>query len=100
MEVLHTAGIDVTAVHAADGYTPLHRACWGRRVGHAETVRYLIETVHMDPLLPDVKNGKTCWDMTRSPETRAILKKFGAAGSSDAGSQGDDDDTTSSSQEL
>ena len=35
-------GIDPNSIHA-DGFTPIHRACWGRDVRHAETVRVFLE---------------------------------------------------------
>ena len=35
-------GIDPNSIHA-DGFTPIHRACSGRDVRHAETVRVFLE---------------------------------------------------------
>jgi len=37
--ILH--GLDPSDRHA-DGFTPLHRACWGREERHTETVRALL----------------------------------------------------------
>ena len=41
INVLVTHGLDPSERHK-DGYTPLHRACWGGTAGHAEAVGVLI----------------------------------------------------------
>lgn len=72
---LHQHGIDVVRDFHADGYAPLHRACWGREQRHADTVEHLLE-VGADPNLPS-KIGRTCADMTTNPATQRILEKHG-----------------------
>merc|ERR1712070_675249 len=42
VDYLIEAGMDPNDVHN-DGYTPLHRACWGKEKRHAETVKVLLE---------------------------------------------------------
>ena len=39
MRMLLAAGLPCTTDTHADGFTPLHRACWGREPRHTETVR-------------------------------------------------------------
>lgn len=61
----------------ADGYFPLHRACWGREPRHAATLQVFLDAgVEYDV---EATNGKTCQDMTRNPDTLAVLKKAAAA---------------------
>ena len=62
-------GIDPNSIHA-DGFTPIHRACWGRDVRHAETVRVFLEAgVPWDFA---AKNGQTPLAMhhARPPDGR------------------------------
>ena len=54
-----------------DGYTPFHRACWGKDFRHSETVRAFIQG-GIDPDLP-AKNGATCEKMTSNAGTKLIL---------------------------
>ena len=75
MKALHEAGIDVVDDFAQDGYAPFHRACWGRREHHTETIQYLYEHAGVDIHNFAAKNGKTCRDMTRNPDTIAYLEK-------------------------
>lgn len=78
VQVLHEAGVDVTHVHVHDGYYPLHRACWGREPRHAETVRYYLQELHVDPRLPALnEKAQTCWDMTPNAQTKAVLQELG-----------------------
>lgn len=54
-----------------DGFTPLHRACWGGEPRHTDTVRVLLEAgVSPFELSAD---GKRPIDMTRRRETRELL---------------------------
>jgi ankyrin repeat protein len=39
---LAEAGVDPSSRHK-DGYTPIHRACWGGEQRHADTVTALLE---------------------------------------------------------
>ena len=67
-------GLDAGDVHA-DGFTPLHRACWGREERHAETVRVLVEEGGV-PV--DVRSGAgtTCADVTTNPHTKRTIEKL------------------------
>jgi ankyrin repeat protein len=47
----------------SDGYSPIHRAAWGRESRHTETVRVLITEGKVDPNTLS-KDGKTAFDMT------------------------------------
>jgi ankyrin repeat protein len=67
----HGATIDVMEQHA-DGYFPLHRACWGREQRHTETVQAFLE-LGVSPDL-EAANGKTCLGMTKNPETRSLIE--------------------------
>ena len=67
-------GLEAGDVHK-DGFTPLHRACWGREKRHAETVRVLVEE---GGLPVDVKSGAgtTCDDVTTNPHTKKVIEKL------------------------
>lgn len=43
MKILLEHGLPCTTDKHADGFTPLHRACWGREARHTETVRALLK---------------------------------------------------------
>lgn len=75
MKALHEAGINVVDDFAQDGYAPFHRACWGRREHHTETIQYLYEHAGVDIHNFAAQNGKTCRDMTQNPDTIAYLEK-------------------------
>ena len=55
-----------------DGYYPFHRACWGDRPQHAETVQVFLD-LGVDYDL-EADNGKTCMDMTPNTTTKKILR--------------------------
>ena len=38
-KILMKNGVDIHGTTHTDGYLPFHRACWGRELIHAETVR-------------------------------------------------------------
>ena len=83
MRILHEEfNIDVLKDEHPDGYLPFHRACWGRAPRHTDTVRYLLE-LGIDFNTP-AKNGRTCWEMTSNPGTKALLEEYGAVGSADS----------------
>lgn len=42
MRSLIKAGMDPNDIHN-DGFSPLHRACWGKEEGHTETIEVLLE---------------------------------------------------------
>ena len=62
--------IDIMQPHA-DGYYPLHRACWGREQRHADTVQAFLE-LGVPPTL-QAANGKDCLAMTNNPATHSLL---------------------------
>lgn len=80
-------GLDPSDRHS-DGNTPLHRACWGRQKRHSNTVLALLEAgVSVNEA---DSRGKTCMQITRNKQTRAVLeewntKKAGAHTSSKRG---------------
>jgi ankyrin repeat protein len=80
MRVLkEVGGIDVVNSPHADGFFPLHRACWGRERRHAETVEYLL-SIGEDPNRRSTGDRKqTCLEMTRNPHTIEVLKKYGVS---------------------
>ena len=80
MKVLLDHGVDVRHAHA-DGFEPLHRACWGKEKRHADTVALLISgnppTVPADA--PSAE-GRTCAEMTSNPDTLEVLRANGSGG--------------------
>ena len=83
MRVLkEVGGIDVINSPHADGFFPIHRACWGRERRHAETVDYLL-SIGEDPNRRSTGDRKqTCLEMTRNPHTIEVLKKYGVTAES------------------
>lgn len=74
MKVLKDFNLDINDVHE-DGYTPLHRACWGTEPRHTETIELLVEEYGVDPNSKS-SGGVTCLKMTKNPKTRAWLLAF------------------------
>ena len=58
----------------ADGYTPLHRALWGRERRHVDTARVLI---HDGRAALRGANGRTLWQMAATDDMRALLREAG-----------------------
>jgi ankyrin repeat protein len=83
MKMLKEAGLSLMEVHK-DGYFPLHRACWGRREGHTETVSYLIDE-GIDINLKGGPDSKTCLEMTPNEGTKTLLRSYGARETEDPG---------------
>ena len=62
-----------------DGFTPIHRACWGFTENHTKTVQALLN-VGVSPLEPadagDAPvSGKVPLSMTSNPGTKEVLEK-------------------------
>ena len=76
VDVLVAHGLDPSDRHA-DGYTPIHRACWGREERHTKTVSALI-AAGVSPR-QRASNGKRPLDMTSNEGTVKVLKKAIAA---------------------
>jgi ankyrin repeat protein len=72
--LINDAGLDPFDMHT-DGFTPIHRACWGTTNGHTETVRVLMETGGVPGDLASA-DGKLPKDMTRNPSTLKLLKEW------------------------
>jgi hypothetical protein len=87
MRLLSQYGINVMDDYHADGFVPLHRACWGREERHTETVRVLVNELGVDINLPDRKNGAVCADMTNNPATKRFLAEHSATLASTAASE-------------
>ena len=66
----------ITDIHA-DGFYPIHRACWGREQRHTDTVAVFL--LLKGGILKDLQaeNGQTCYDMTPNPATQALLEQHG-----------------------
>lgn len=65
-----------------DGYTPLHRACWGQEQRHVDTVRVLITAGGVHPgqktKKPAARKGKTCKDIAGHPATIELMGEMEA----------------------
>ena len=59
----------------SDGFSPLHRACWGNEPRHTETVKVFVEEAGV-PWNLKSKKGTTCYDVTGNSDTRNFLKKM------------------------
>jgi len=81
-------GFDKSDSHK-DGFTPLHRACWGRTRRHARTVQILLKA-GVSPTEKAAK-GEICKNMTKNEWTLKVLEKFEANEELDVGSTLDDD---------
>eukprot|EP01052_Picozoa_sp_SAG31_P037935 SAG31_NODE_4980_length_2822_cov_1.288652_2_plen_222_part_00 len=59
VEALVEHGLDPSEVNPQDGYTPIHRACWGTKLKHTKTVRaFLYAGVKVDePTQKPDQNG-------------------------------------------
>eukprot|EP00092_Neocalanus_flemingeri_P098890 GFUD01126138.1.p1 GENE.GFUD01126138.1~~GFUD01126138.1.p1 ORF type:complete len:192 (+),score=53.44 GFUD01126138.1:63-638(+) len=66
--------IDPSQRHT-DGFTPLHRACWGQEKRHTETVAMFI-MVGQVPWDQKTDKGKTCMDITHNSGTKKWLKNW------------------------
>lgn len=66
--------IDPSHIHS-DGFSPLHRACWGNEPRHTETVKVFVEEAGV-PWNLKSKKGTTCYDVTGNSDTRNFLKKI------------------------
>merc|ERR1712154_168891 len=65
--------IDPAHLHS-DGFSPLHRACWGNEPRHTDTVKVFVEEAGVPWDLVS-KKGTTCYDVTGNSATRNFLKK-------------------------
>jgi ankyrin repeat protein len=76
MATLKDHGVDIFAASTKDGFTPFHRACWGREDRHTETIRYMIEQ-GVDVNAKGGPDQRTCFEMTPNRKTRALLIEHG-----------------------
>ncbi|KAF4678639.1 hypothetical protein FOZ62_023980 [Perkinsus olseni] len=65
------ADFDPNQLHDIDGYSSLHRACWGKTDNHQLTVRTMVKDYGGDPLAPS-GNGYHCYQMTPNKKTRKV----------------------------
>ena len=66
--------IDPSEIHQ-DGFSPLHRACWGNEARHTDTVKVFLEVAGVPWDLRSEK-GTTCYDVTNNPGTRNLIRKW------------------------
>ena len=66
--------IDPSEIHQ-DGFSPLHRACWGNEARHTDTVKVFLEVAGV-PWDLRSKKGTTCLDVTSNQGTRNLLNKW------------------------
>ncbi|KAF4745622.1 hypothetical protein FOZ62_003038 [Perkinsus olseni] len=69
------AGFDPNQLHEIDGYSSLHRACWGKTDHHQLTVRTMVKDYGGDPLALS-RNGYHCYQMTPNKKTREWIRKW------------------------
>jgi len=72
MSMLIDHGLPCTTDTHRDGYTPLHRACWGREQRHTETARVLLKA-GAPPDQPGPQ-GKSPSEMTSNSATLKMLQ--------------------------
>ena len=76
LEILLTSDkvkLDPMEKHA-DGYYPIHRACWGSQPRHTETLKVFLDH-GISPTLAST-DGKTCAEMTRNEGSKALLAEY------------------------
>jgi len=74
LRVLHEKGVDLNDRNHRDGFTGLHRACWGQSPAHAQTVRVFLE-LGVDPN-QKAADGRTCGEMSSNHATKQVLEAF------------------------
>ena len=68
-------GLDPSNRHR-DGFTPLHRSCWGSEQRHTDTARVLLEAGV--PPGQRATNGQRPAEMARRKETRDLILEYQA----------------------
>ena len=71
MKALIAHGLPCTTDRHGDGFTPLHRACWGHEARHTETVRVLLKAGA--PVDQPTNTGQLPVDITKNEATRKLL---------------------------
>ena len=66
--------LDPNTKHS-DGFSPLHRACWGHEKRHTDTVAVFIESGKVD-WNQTTDDGKTCMEITKNPNTKKWLTNW------------------------
>ena len=61
----------------SDGFAPIHRACWGRKKRHADTIQAFLDE-NVDPELLS-KDGRAPLDMCATKWCRDVLERAIAA---------------------
>lgn len=81
--VLDELSVPGFGISEVDGFTPLHRAAWGRRPGHVAAVRFLIGPGGRDCQL-EAENGARPVDRAPHPRIRALLEACAAEQAAEA----------------
>jgi ankyrin repeat protein len=81
--VLDELSVPGFGISEIDGFTPLHRAAWGRRPGHVAAVRFLIGPGGRDCQLK-AENGARPVDRAPHPRIRALLEACAAEQAAEA----------------
>lgn len=80
MKVLIEEEVPVNTYHA-DGFLPLHRACWGDEKSHAETVRFLRQ--HGIPSDIKSRDAETCVKMAENLDVVNVMEEETGLGFND-----------------
>ncbi|WIA28268.1 hypothetical protein OEZ86_010822 [Tetradesmus obliquus] len=80
--LLIAAGLNPSDRHR-DGFTPIHRACWGRQQRHTDTVRVLLEDGKVD--VNELANGNTPLDSALGSGNEATVALIRSKGGRTAG---------------
>ena len=80
----------------SDGYYPIHRTCWGREQRHTDTLEVFVKKAGIDVNVKALKNGQTCYEMTRNDATKALIETLLSSNEQqqEAAADGDEDDDT------
>ena len=76
-KILIEHGLDPLDAHK-DGFTPIHRAAWGKEERHTETIRVLMDVGKVPHDYKAPGTGQTALEMTKNPSSIALLEERAA----------------------